>query len=252
MQIPKLTIAVVLLLIAGQLAFSSELLFPKPENIAQLGFSPKTPLNIVFYNFIHADYSHLVFNLAAIIAAGLVIEAVLRKRDFLALFFAGSAFAGFLFALINPAFAVIGSSGGAVALLAAAFTVDTKKTVLYTAGFMALALGIVLAGNYYVEYTNEKIAAEIAGLEQERQQALQQNNTGLAQQTEQQIGTRQARALQIRRGIETKNITAPNFEIHVFAALFGVFYAALFARKELYRNTREIFGFGRKAIGRNK
>ena len=242
MKLPKLTIILVLLLVAVHLALSSNLLFPRPEKITELGFSISLPQNILPYNFVHTDYSHLIVNLAIIAAGGIVIESRLGKKDFLALFFAGSAFSAILLVLLDPSYLVIGSSAGATSLVAAAFTVDTKKTILNTVVLVAIAIGVIAAGNFYVGHTSKKLGVEISGLQIAGQIAEDQNNYPLVAQIEKQIETKNAQIGQFDKGIETKNSIPPGFEIHLFAALFGISYCFLFAEKELFRNTREISG----------
>lgn len=241
MCFPKITVALAMLLAISFLLLSSNALFPKPENLADFGFSLSKPQNIVFFNFIHVDYSHLIFNLSALLAGGIIVESVLRRRDLLALFFAGSAFSALAFVLINPKFAVVGSSAGATSLLAAAFTVDTKRTVLAAACLMLLAFGLVSAGNYYVYSTSKKLDTEIKGLEAAKQQALKEQNYEQAQEAQQQISLKQAQAEELQQGIEAKKEIPPNFEIHLLSSLFGVLYVWLFCRKELAMNAKAVF-----------
>src|SRR3989339_2195468 len=131
LKIPKLTIALSLIMVIAYLVLSSMLLFADKNNISEFGFSINKMANIINYSFVHSSYAHLFANLAIIIASGIVVESALRKRDFLALFFGGAAFSAIVFCIISPQYNLVGASAGAVSLLGAAIVIDPKKTAAY-------------------------------------------------------------------------------------------------------------------------
>ena len=178
----------------------------------------------------HSSYAHLFANLAIIIASGIVVESALRKRDFLALFFGGAAFSAIVFCAISPQYSLVGASAGAVSLLGAAIVIDPKKTAAYAA--IALVAGyLVISGiAFYVESTQKKIAEEVIVLEQAKKEAVHLGNNAEAENISAQITKKEEASAKINKGESLKLEVPPNFEIHLIAALFGVFYVLIFRR----------------------
>ena len=230
---PYITTALALIIAGAYFALSSQLLFASEANVRALELSILRPWNIFSYFFIHSGYPHLLGNLAAIIAGGLVVEHWLRKRDAPLIFFLGSAFAGMMFVLLNNEYSVIGASAGGVALLTAAFTLDPKRAILNYVFATIIVYALILGANAYSGYQSAQIIAEKQQLVVEKQQAIEQNNTAAVQRTQEKINEKEEAIQQIWQGRELEK-TPPNFEIHVFAALASLAYIFALRRKELY------------------
>ena len=230
LKIPKLTIALSGIMVIAYLVLSSMLLFADKNNISEFGFSINKMANIINYSFVHSSYAHLFANLAIIIASGIVVESALRKRDFLALFFGGAAFSAIVFCAISPQYSLVGASAGAVSLLGAAIVIDPKKTAAYAA--IALVAGyLVISGiAFYVESAQKKIAEEVIVLEQAKKEAVHLGNNAEAENISAQITKKEEASAKINKGESLKLEVPPNFEIHLIAALFGVFYVLIFRR----------------------
>lgn len=240
MKFPIVTSVLCFALLLSFLALSTMLVFGSSQSIEMFKFSLDDLQNIVFYNFVHVDYGHLLVNLAVIIAAGLVIETRLGSRDAATVFFAGSVFSAILFVATSPDFGVLGASAGAVSMLATATAVDTKKSVAFVIATMLLATAGIFIINGYLENRASGLKAEITVLEQSRKSAIEQNDMQLAAQTQQKIEQSTVQISQIREGVELKKRIPSSTEIHVFAALFGAAYPFFFARKQLLQNTKEV------------
>ncbi|MBI4210867.1 MAG: rhomboid family intramembrane serine protease [Candidatus Diapherotrites archaeon] len=252
MNFPRATFAIIAALVLAHAALSGGFLFQKSENVSALGFSLDKPLNVLPYNFVHVDYTHLIMNLAVIAAAGLVLEGILGRRHVLALFFLGSAVSAFLFALYSPEYAVVGSSAGAIAMLGAAFSLDTRKAAAFTAAALVAGTLLVSAGAYYVERTQESLSDGIVALESQRQQAIAGNDMPAAREAEARISESRKSMEEMDAGIRLNSSIPPSSEIHVFASLFGVMYAYVFSRKALEKNSAWLMAMparAQKALG---
>lgn len=232
---PQLTIILAIAVLVSFLLFSSMTLFSTQEAIENYGFSVFKPWNILFFNFVHTGFTHLLANLAMIVAAGLVLERYVRTKKIIALFFVGAGISAILFVLINPSFAVVGSSAGAVALLTAAIAIDPKKTFAYLIILFVASNVIVFGLNYQIESQQKTIVEEVQRLEVERRIAIEQGDLELAEITVAKITVKKETQKQIEKGVELTKIPV-NFEIHLFASLIGALYVFFFERK-LFKRT---------------
>ncbi|MBI2583787.1 MAG: rhomboid family intramembrane serine protease [Candidatus Aenigmarchaeota archaeon] len=77
--------------------------------------------------FLHGDFSHLAFNMVALLVFGLILESVVSKKHFLMIYFAGGIAAG-----ISAAFfytAALGASGAIFALIGTLAVMRPRMTV---------------------------------------------------------------------------------------------------------------------------
>lgn len=230
LKVPKLTIALSLIIIIAYLLLSSMFVFANKGNMEEFGFSINKIANIINYNFVHSSYAHLFANLAIIVASGIVVESALRKRDFLALFFGGAAFSAIVFCAISPQYSLAGASAGAVSLLGAAIVVDPKKTAAYAAISLVAGYLIISGISFYAWSTQKKIAEEVIVLEQAKKEAVHLGNNAEAQKISVQIAEKEKISGKIQEGENLKLEIPPNFEIHLIAALFGALYVLIFRR----------------------
>lgn len=236
-KLPWLTIAICLALAASFVALSDGGIFASERNIGFYELSIDSPQNIIFYVFQHSGYSHILGNLVVILASGIALEPILRKLDIAALFFGASIFAGALFAVINPDYSIIGASAGAIALLAGAFALSPKKAALNFALAMALSYALISGIGTYVDSQKANLQAEQGALEQQRRSAIENNEPEAAARAGEQIVQRSQTLEKIGQG-ERLAQTPPNFEIHLFAALFSFAYLLLFRKGEVFRSMR--------------
>ncbi|GEM_PF-2484045 len=236
-KIPWLTLAICLALAGSFVGLSADGIFASERNVSIYELSIDSPQNIIFYIFQHSGYSHLIGNVAVVLAAGLCLEPILRRRDIAALFFGASVFAGALFAILNPDYSIIGASAGAIALLAGAFALNPKKTALNFALAMVLSYALIFGISTYVDSQKANLHAEQAALEGQRQSAIKSNEPEAAARAEEQIAQRSQTLEKIGQG-QRLSQTPPNFEIHLFAAIFSFVYLIIFRKGEVFESMR--------------
>jgi membrane associated rhomboid family serine protease len=118
-----------------------------------LGFIPAAPriYSLITYAFIHADITHLFFNLVFLFIAGLTIEQTLGKWNFLFVFVGSSLFAaifdilGRLLIKISFSAPFIGASGGIFGLLALTSVIKSNERI---PTFLNILLLIALIVNF--------------------------------------------------------------------------------------------------------
>lgn len=248
--LPYVTASLGLVLVVSFLVLSGFTLFPPEEAVRNLEVSVYKPQNLFFYVFAHTGYSHLIGNLVVILASGMVLEQRLKRKDTIAIFLFSSTFAGLLFAAINNDYSIIGSSAGAIALITAAFALEPKKLAANFVVLMLIGYALIHGINYYVDQQEKQIIAEAAQLEEAKQSAEREENFELTKKAEEQITKKRETLKVIEKGEKLKE-TPPNFEIHLFAALFSFSYLSLFRKKELLESIEENWQPFFKRIGIN-
>ena len=225
------SIAIVFWLMSSMNFFSSE------TNFVTLGFSLQNIQNIFSYNFVHTGFPHLMVNLIGIVTGGIVLEALVRKRTILLLFFAGSTISAIIIALINPGFSVVGASAGAVALLTAAVLIEPKKTIgIFSLSIIGLFVLISLM-NSFIDSQSQEIEIEIEKLKQEKEIAQNQGDQKLAKITQKTIEAKQIEKEEIEKGLKLSASSIINMEIHLVASLFASLYLLFFEKKLFRRKT---------------
>lgn len=124
------------------------------------------PWTLITAMFLHADYSHLFYNMLALVMFGLVIENIIGSKRFLIVFFASGIFANFASLFFYES--VLGASGaifGVMGMLVAirprmiAFALGVPMPMIIAASVWAL---LDLAGVFYPG--NIANIAHLAGL----------------------------------------------------------------------------------------
>jgi len=241
MQIPKFTLTVSTIITIIYIYLSSMLFFATQQSLGNYGFWFGQPWNIITHIFIHASYGHLLTNLAMLLSAGFVIETIIGWKETAKIFFFGAAFAAIMFAIINPFNSLIGASGGAAALLSAAFLTNPKKAIAFA--IIGTIIAFLLSGgiSIKIEEQKEKTKNEILNLEQQKQQAIQEYNVQKIQIVQNQIENKTKEQQQIKQGIEITKKTKTNFEVHLFAGIFGAVYMYMFKRKIVKETAKNLF-----------
>jgi len=104
----------------------------RPEAIYLLGLSPATvaekPYTIISNMFIHAGFSHILFNMVSLFFLGGFLLRAVGEKGFLAVYFIGGLMGNILFILLaHPESIGVGASG-AIYALAGALAVMVPKT----------------------------------------------------------------------------------------------------------------------------
>jgi membrane associated rhomboid family serine protease len=241
MQIPKFTLIIAAIITTIYISLSTMLFFATQQILINYGFWFGQPWNIIFHIFIHASYGHLITNLAMLLSAGFVVETIIGWKETAKIFFLGAAFSAIMFAIINPFNSLIGASGGAAALLSAAFLTNPKKTIVVA--IIGTIIAFLISGgiSIKIEEQKEKTKNEIIKLEQQKQQAVKDNNQQKIEIVQNQIETKTKEQKQIKQGIEITKKTKTNFEVHLFAGIFGALYMYIFKRKIVKETSKNLF-----------
>ena len=93
----------------------------RPEASSSLELSRSSlssqPWTFISAMFVHADWSHILFNTVALYLFGMYVLALVGEVRFLLIYFIGGLVGNALFLLLaNPTYVVVGSSGAVLAL----------------------------------------------------------------------------------------------------------------------------------------
>ena len=225
---PILTCVLSFLILVAFIATSNNRFFSSEDLLHIMGVSLATPWNIIIYPFAHTGYAHILSNLAVLIAAGAIIERALGKKDLLLLFFFGSFFSAIGFLMITPGYAIVGASAGAISLMSAAFILEPKELLRNVIILAIVSMALVYGIGHLAESRQQEAVAETQKLGQEKAMAIEQNNFVAVQKVEKQIEEKRMEIAQMEEGKRVAE-TDPNFEIHLFAALFAIIYLFIFS-----------------------
>lgn len=124
------------------------------------------PWTLLTAIFLHGDYSHLFYNMLALVMFGLILENIIGSKKFLAVFFAAGLFANIASLFFYES--VLGASGaifGIIGMLVAirpkmiAFALGVPMPMIVAAALWAI---LDIAGVFYP--TNVANMAHLAGL----------------------------------------------------------------------------------------
>ena len=133
-------------------------------DLESLAFRPslisKTPWTIVTSIFLHADVSHIFFNMFALFFFGLYLENFVSTRDYLIIFLLSGIIGniGYMITTTNPNIPVVGASGGIYGIMgclamirpfAVVYIYFVPVPLIMAAGLWALteALGLFTPSN---------------------------------------------------------------------------------------------------------
>ncbi len=166
---PVLTIALILLTLGTYFAFSNAYLYIRQDRLLALAFSWHNVFpGIITYMFAHIGLKHLFGNMLLLLLVGAICEEKLRKKDYLAIYFASGAAGAVLFSAINPNVALAGASACIAGLMVPAMIINTRRFVLgmiLVAVFSTTVMMPVLT--VFSESLHQKTVKEYTVLKQE-------------------------------------------------------------------------------------
>jgi len=109
-------------------------------------FAFEAPWTFVTSIFLHADLSHLFFNVLALFFFGTSVERLIGHRSFVTLFFISGMVGnlGYLITSTNPLIPAIGASGAIYGVVGAMATLE-PFTLVYVYGMLPLPLIVAAA-----------------------------------------------------------------------------------------------------------
>lgn len=168
------------------------LIFEKFALLPRLAISE--PWRLITSMFLHADISHLIFNMIALFFFGLYLERIIGEENFIRVYFIGGAFASIsyvitslMFNIPSPDTYAVGASGAIFAVMGALTVLRPNLTVLvyflfpmplyvlmiayvlmsvpqliYPVGNVAYNahLGGIIAGYFFGRYFKERVPGE--------------------------------------------------------------------------------------------
>lgn len=274
-----LTLGLGAILVVVYLAFSSGFFIPD-DLISALGFSLSNLAGVVSYSFLHISLQHLLGNLFLLIPLGLVVEPVLLRRDFLAIYLLSGTAAAFLFAALVPNVLLVGASAAIAGLLIPACLISIKRTVFNIAVFTLAAVVLIWAANSGVAFAqsgaqqkaaalNENISslnqeknktlADVAVVEQKywqgeiSQQAYEQAKQELgqriavinnqSQQVSDELNKTAAFVAEVEAGKKREQESQTSAFVHLLGSFVGLAYVAAFRRDVLWKSGDQVAAF---------
>ena len=101
------------------------------------------PWRIITSIFLHGGFSHILFNMYALMLFGPLVEGRIGKQEFLKLFFVGGIIAAIAFILFEPTGVAVGASGAIMAILGVVIVLFPNMQVLF---FFVIPMSMRTAG----------------------------------------------------------------------------------------------------------
>ena len=226
------TIALFALVVAGYLLISGGGLFIEKETIVSLSFSGSQPQNIISFMFAHAGPWHVALNALYILLFAAILELSLSAVDVLFIFLFSGILSAVVFSLVNPNIGLVGASGGAAGIMASAFVMERKKTIIGLAVVLVLLLVVPPLIGMAVQQKEREITLKNEQLTRQLQQAVKSGDEKAAVQiaAQKESSERELETFVQSRDFSLQIRTDPF--IHAYAAFFGILYIFLFRRKK--------------------
>ena len=135
------------MVIANVFLFALTLTIPNLGNLLIYSSSSEifNPLSFVTYMFAHANFSHLFFNMFALIIFGSLLEPKIGTKRFLMLYFGAGILAALLGSLVYDSF--LGASAGVMGIIGATIVFFPRLKVLL---FFVIPMPMWFLGVLYV------------------------------------------------------------------------------------------------------
>ncbi len=189
------------------------------------------PFNAVFFLLVHTGVGHLVANFSLIVLSGWLLEqSGIPKRHVVGLFLMCGIFSMVLFNGIEPSFAGIGASGGAVGLLTASLVLNPREGLSRMVAALVLVLVVVVVWSYVDAGIESGLWSQKASIEQALEQAILTNDSAAIAQKQSELVVvssiieEKAASRVFERQIQIANT------VHLIASVLAVVYLFVFLR----------------------
>jgi len=248
MRFPFATAALVLAVVAGYVFLSGGNFYIPEEELraAALKISSQ-PIGVLTHLFTHVGIMHLLGNLVPLAAFGWVAETRLRGGDVITVFLCAGMVSAALFSIFNPSFLLVGASAGVTGLMGAAVVARPKAScAALVAVPLLLAFALFPLASAAVEAQQKQLAEMQQALQQNYSQLIAENRTEEAAQVNVSIGrVNQTLGVSVE-GKQREKETPVDFSVHVYGALFGVFYVFFVRPKEFRAGVKEFEEIGER------
>ncbi len=241
----KATLILFSALILSYLFLSNMGFFIPLEKIEALEFYLRQPSGLFTFMFVHIGASHLLLNSVSFLVFGLVLERALKGKHVVGIFFLSGFISAAAFLLVFPQYALVGASGGTAGMIAAAFMVKPKNTVLaFIAMLLLFGLGTVAYGKIFEE-SRKAMEKEVKEIRENQNKAILEGDLNRAQDLNRQIGVVKEKIAETEEGRQREEKTPSDALIHVFGAFVGLGYVLAFRREDYKKTVGAFDGFVR-------
>lgn len=121
--------------------------------------------NLLMSNFMHADMTHLIFNMLALYSFGTVVEKYMGYSKYIIFYFAASIIGTYIYALLryNSNVMTIGASGAIASVIAIYFLMYRKTSHLMNVVYFELA-GLIFGQLSGINYLSHLIGLFIGSV----------------------------------------------------------------------------------------
>ena len=250
----KKTLILSLSLVLIYSCLSKSFLFIPTKVLLLLGFNLANPFGLLTYSFIHISPMHLIGNLILLLSVGFIAEQKLSSKEYFGIYLIAGASAALVYGLLFPKNYLVGASAAISSLLAIAFVVDIKKTLVAII-IASISISLISAPVHsftmikYEQLQNKQSQAQekIIQINSEIKKAVAQNQTSKAEQlnkTKQsqvkQFNETSTQALVINEGIKREEHAKTSPLVHLTGAFIGLGYLFLFRRKLIWEIPSQI------------
>ncbi len=250
----KDTASLCLLITLAYLVLSKDYVYIPWQYLKEYGFLLSNPLTVFSYAFLHISPTHLISNLLLLVLVGVIAEEKISSKEYYAVFFSSAIIAAVVFALLVPNTILVGASAAISGVLAIAFFVDFKKTIITVLIFSLVLPPVTSVINTQVQHYYSSLVVEKQSLEEKQKtieieisKAVKENNTALVEKLHEEKQKiivekqkKEALTTAIEEGKEREKQAVVMQVVHVAGALTGVVFLLLF-RKDILINIPEQF-----------
>ncbi len=195
--------------------------------------------------FLHVGLQHLFGNLVPLLFFGAVLELAAGWLGVAAVFFISGILSGALFSFLNPGVPLAGASAAVSGLMGAALVVKPRQALaLLLATPLVLQFLVIPAVNLASSAYSQGVSQAAGRLQGEVNTLVEQNRTAEAEAVSQKLVQVKQQESQISEGKARERESQTSLAVHLFGALSGVLFIALFRRKALERGRAEFADLG--------
>ena len=250
----KNTIILSSLIVLVYLALSPTLLFIPTSTLLAFGFNWGNLVGLFTYSFLHISPAHLVGNLILLLSVGFIAESKLSSKEFYGIYLTAGALSAVVYGFLFPQNYLVGASAAISALLAIAFIIDIKKTLVFVL-FASLMISII---SPELQVLTQTKFAELQEQSYQLQKSLKEVNNKIAiakslnkskeaselienkSKQIQQFNKTSNNLLVVNQGIEREKHAQTSPLVHLAGAFTGIGYLFLFRRELIWKIPSQI------------
>ncbi len=248
------TLILSILLAISYILLSKHFLYIPTKYLLLLGFNISNPLGLITYSFVHISPMHLIGNLILLLSIGFIAEQKLSSKEYFAVYLTAGAASAIVYGILYPQNYLVGASAAISGLLAIAFIVDIKKTLV---AIVIASISISLISSPVHSFTlieyekmqnqQNQIQEKISELNTQIQKAIASNQTEIASQLNktkqnqvQRLNKTSTETLVVNEGMKREEHAKTSPLVHLTGAFIGLAYLFLFRRELIWQLPSQI------------